>query len=288
MRADFIKKAVSVMLFFMAIVAVFSVKAQAKSSGYIQLFTGYNEEEIVGSGDYSFQKKGEEVYIKAPGESDWTKTPLNGYEGAFSNGREAYFMSDNELSKYIFSDKSVEVLKEVPKVKEDSAYSVSAMSGDFIFILRSSFDAWENRTFSYNIGTKKLKNEFAGEISSISGNYVVGIMGYKTDISPSVFNLYKLTSTGLKKKKRLTKSALSVRVIKKKLYYLQYKDYKMDRGTLYCCSLSGSGKKKLGTFKDKDGSMIYMVKVTSKKCVLNIGGKKYVYTYKTKKLKRKE
>lgn len=269
----------------------------AADSGYQLLFSSeesYNT--VVKTGSYSVKYENDSYYYKKTGSSEsYKKLPFQYRTSLYSNGKQVFYTKGAYLMKYIFSSGKAKKVKKLPKNHSDTSFYVSTMYGNLLYLTRSSFDGWEYRTFSYNISTKKLKDEFVGTITTVEDRYAYVDLEFRTDVSPTSYMIYRLSKNGIKKLRKLSSSCNSPVIVSGKLYYMEYPDkkkegnityYLMSKGIFYRCGLDGKGKKKLGTFQSKsEYGEIFVSDITSKNCVVMIDSKQYKYTYKTKKLK---
>ncbi len=257
------------------------MKAEAASS-YKQLFTGSSTVEK--SGKYYFKMTNGKYYVSTKKGSGYTLTPISGR--AYSNGKQVYYTYSNILYKYVLSSGKNTKLKTFKTVSDDNYY-ISTIYGNKIFVTRASFDAWKYWTYMYNTDTKKTKKILSNcTIEARYGKYVVGAKEYRTDVAPYTLTLYKITSKGLSRVKKLTSYGKSPTFAGGKLYYVVYPKDSMEKATLYRCSAkNGKSKKLIKTFKSSQKyTGVYIYDITSKSCKVSKDNKIYKYTYKTNKL----
>lgn len=286
-------KQVSIMALFLCAIVVVGLTMgkpvyAASSSDYQQLFSGTSDYEKIPEkhGEYYFKYLNGKVYMSKKKSSDYKETPLE--YTSYLNGKQAYYISDNVLYRYTFSNMKATKLKKMP-VKKDYYFYLSGVYGNQIFITKSSFDEWTYWTYRYNTKTKELKNIKKNcNIVNRQGKYVVAENSYRSDVSPTPVTLYKITSSGLKKIKKLTERGFNSVFVDGKLYYTEYTDVYMKKVTLYRCNSNGKGKKALGTFtSSSEYGQVLIQEITSKKCTVYIMDEGlYEYTYSTKKLKK--
>lgn len=262
-------------------------KVQAASE-YTELFDGdYEAETTVKSGKYYFKCSGDDwtVYISDKKNSGYKATPIA--YNAFSNGKQAYYVEDNTLYKYVFSTKKETKLKSLP-LKDDSYWSLNTIYGSKLYLTKSSIEAWTLMTYTYNVNSgklKKLKNNCS--IIDRYGKYVITQGELRTDVSPFKVTLWKITSSGLKKIKVLTKNGQFAQFVDGKLYYTKYSDDTMGKVSLYRCNAGGSNKKLMASFETESEYDIVLIQaVTSKYCIVWMSDSTYKYTFKTGKLKK--
>lgn len=286
-------KQVGMMAFFLCAIVVASLTMgkpvyAASSSDYQQLFSGASDYGRIPEkhGKYYFKYLNGKVYMSKKKSSGYKATPLE--YNSYTNGKQAYYISKSTLCKYTFSNKKAIKLKKMP-VKKDYYFYLSEVYGNQIFITKGSFDEWTYWTYRYNTKTKNLKNIKKNcTIVNRQGKYVVAENSYRSDVSPTPVTLYKITSSGLKKIKKLTERGFNSVFVDGKLYYTEYTDVYMTKVTLYRCNSNGKGKKALGTFaSSSEYGQVLIQEITSKKCTVYIIDEGlYEYTYSTKKLKK--
>lgn len=260
-----------------------TVRTEA-AAAYVKLWSDYDVQAVKNGKYYlKIDESTRTTLIATKKSGPYKETPMDFY-GAFANGKQAYYVRENILYKYVFSSGKESKVKKLPA----SGYQVSAVYGSQIFLTRGSFEQWKYWTYSYNTKSKKLKKAVSGcAISSQNGKYVVAQNEYRTDVSPYRATVYKITSSGLKKVRKLGENCHAETYVKGKLYYAEYPGNYMDKVILYRCNPDGSGRKKLGTFTTSAKYGEVMVsKFTAKYCYIYKESQTYKYTYKTKKLKK--
>ena len=269
-----------------------TVRTEA-ATAYTKLWADYDTR-VVKNGKYylKIDEGSQKTLIAAKKAGPYKETPIDFY-GAFANGKQAYYVRENVLYRYTFSSGKEKKVKKL-SASGDQKYHVSAVYGSQVFLTKTSFDQWKYWTYSYNTKSGKLKMAVRNcAISSQNGKYVVAQNEYRSDVSPYRVTVYKITSSGLKKVKKLGENCHAEIYVKGKLYYAEYPDKYvrpdayMEKVILYRCNPDGSGRKKLGTFTRSGQSGEVMVsKITSKYCYVYKDQRAYKYTYKTKKLKK--
>lgn len=265
----------------------FGIKAEA-ASGYKPIIDYESNKKIMKDGKYYFKFDSSSQYflMSTKKGSGYRKTPIWSY-GAYGNGKQAFYVRNNRLCKYTYASRKETVLKKLP-VSGDSGFYISTIYGNQIFLTKGSFYQWKHWTYSYNIKTKKFKQAVSKcNITGRSGKYVIGQNEYRTDVGPYPITLYKIKSSGPSKIKKLTNYGGSGTFIGKKLYYVEYDGMLMRKATLYRCSLNGSNKKAIKTFKTSAKyESITVSNITSKSCDIYKDGGPYRYTYSTKKMRK--
>ena len=283
---------ICLMLCFVVLSGSFYGKNLSKvdaSTVYKELFRDY-ETSTVKDGSYKFQRRGTlpdaVVYIKK-GKGAYKKTPLPS-SGVWSNGKQAVYIRDGALYKYVYSKRKEVRLKKLSASMADGCY-VSAGYDNQIFVTRGSFDDWKYWTYRYNLKTgswKMVKSNCA--ICAQSGKYVVAQNEFRSDVSPYPITVYKITSSGLKKERKLTSKGFAPTYVGSKLYYVSYTDESMKTCRLYRCNANGSKKKMLKKFTAPgEWGCVYVTDITSKSCrvIMNFS-EEYKYTYATGKMKK--
>lgn len=283
----------TVFLFAFATISLNMGTAKAKAAtAYKKLFTDSEEfAESAKSGKYYFKWKETEnlhgpVYISKKKNSGYKKTPIQRFY-SYSNGKRAYYIRDNVLYYYTFSSQKEHKAQQLPT---QEYFRFSIVYGNRLFMTAESDinDIFKCRTYSYNVKTKKFKLVKDNcELYSRKGKYALGTTQYTSDVSPRPLVLYKITSSGVTKIKKLTSRALGGTIMNGRVYYFEYSGLLMRKGTIYHCNLDGSDRKKIATITtpEKD-ECVYVSGYTRKKCTVSTINHEYEYTYSTKKLKK--
>ena len=211
--------------------------------------------------------------------------------GTLSNGSTGYYIKDNALYKYTYKNKKVKKLKNLNK---KLYLYLSAAYGKNIYMTSENFDKWSLKTYYYNTKTKKVKYAKAKvSITSNSGQYAITQDEFRSDVSPFKTSLYKLTNSGMKKIKTLTKHGMSAHFINNKIYYADYPLDGKDDGAgmsqldIYVCDKNGDNPKLLGTVKDEtEYGTVYVLKMKAGYCEVMMTDGNYRFTYDTQQLKK--
>lgn len=236
----------------------------AKETGYQVLDRYENNKVTAGSYTYNLDKKGK-LTISSKGKAA-KALPVKSSNDIAVSSRDLYYLRDNVLMKYTLkSGKSEKIKTFNNKPKNDESgdkvsFFLSGCSGNSIFITSECFDDWECNTYLFKAGSSKAKKIFNGSVYKICGNYVIGDMEYRTDVSPTSYNLYKITSNGVKKIKTLSKSSYGINISGGKYVYStvteDYSGKKPKRGSkITVCSSDGSGAK---TIKELKGNAEFL------------------------------
>ncbi len=230
-----------------------------------------------------------QLMISTKANSGFVLTPIETRQ-IFSNGTQAYYFQNNTLYKYLFASRKNTKLRKFSPAG-DRYLNISTVYGSRIFLTKSSFNHWKHWTYSYNVQTKEYKLLLSScAILDRHAKYVIGQNQYRTDTSPYPLTLYKITSTGLTKVKKLGNHIFGAKFIDGKLYYTSYPAYtdsSMQKAVLYRCNPDGSGIKRIKTFQTSEKyTQVIVTPVSASYCKVMIGDKFYRYTYATKKLTR--
>jgi hypothetical protein len=281
---------IKVIVLLAAIFAVVSFgSVEAKAAAQYKRVAVYNDT-TVKHGQYYFTRDNEKgtVSISKEKDGEYTETPISS-TFLYSDGKQCYYM-DNNYVIYNYKYKTGKN-KKLKKMKEDgdAVYTIGGVYKNYIYVNKSSFDRWRLWTYTYNIKTgeyRKIATDCS--VSDISGGYVVGCNEYRSDVSPYKITLYKIKSDGsFKKVKVISKYGYQGDFVNGKLYYLIYPQNSLKETTLYRANEDGSSAKKIVTFKSNNKYGEVMVyDITAKNCYVYKDGTTYLYTYKTKKLKK--
>lgn len=218
----------------------------------------------------------------------------------FSNGARTVYMESSSYSNVLYVlDNATGSAKQLRTFKhgQDDSWYVTYAYKNIVFITHNQFDKWRSDTYAYNMKTKKLKKAkgTCHIVASNGGKYVVGENTYRTDVGPTKLTLYKVNGKGeMKKVKTLAKHGFGAAIVGKYIYFGSGND-RMSKMKVYRCKLNGKSKKKLGgTWKGPKlpwggRGMVLPQSFTKTNCIVSFSGsetKNYLYTYKTKKLKR--
>lgn len=281
---------------FLIAIAMVSILAIAKTQNVYAADT-YKAIELNDGGIYKVGKyylkyvyNEQKLYVGNSQNGEFTLTPMPTY-GLFSNGKTVYYIKDKKLCQYNLANKKAKNVKKLSSIysSDDDAYvSIKAYYGGNFYITKSSFEKWKYTTYYYNLSSKKLKlakDECC--IQSQKGKYVLVTSDYRTDVSTGAEYVFQLTKTGMKEIKKLTNNGLSATFVGKNIYYVDYPKTDMKKAVLYKTTITGKSKTKIATFTTKqEYDQVIVSEITSKNCKVNMNSTSYLYTYKTKKLKK--
>lgn len=276
---------------FVLLAGIISGKAKVQAaSEYERLFEGdIDPDDPVKHGKYYFKYSGKDdnIYISKKKKSGYKKIPVE--YGAFVNGKQAYYVREGKLYKYVFSTGKEVKLKSLSQ-KNYASWYISTVYGGKLYLTRSCFDEWNVSTYTYNTKTKKFKKVQKNcEIINRYGKYVVSQDEFRSDVSPYRITLWKLTSSGLKKIKKLTSRGFNTVFIDGKLYYTSYAEDLMKKVTLYRCNIDGTQKEKLAIFETEDEyGMVIIEAIRADRCTVGMPDGDYEYIYETKEMKKIE
>lgn len=261
--------------------------SEAKAAEYRNVYENYRENDVK-DGRYILHKAG-----TTAGSITWIKKGNGLYEATpmptskvFGNGKQAIYLKNGVLYKYVYASKKETALKKICS-PTDHDYYVSTIYKSKVFIGRSSFEDWKHTTYMYDMSKKNSKVKKVKSNCLIHDrykNYVVTQKGFFTDISPYGIEVYRITSSGLKKLRTIAKRGTCPRYIGGKLYYAEYPVKGMKKCIIYRCKPDGTKKKKIKTITAKgEYAYVCVVNITSKYCEYSINSDYYKYTYATKK-----
>ena len=244
----------------------------------------------VKSGPYYFKwvSSSYQVMISTKKNSGYQKTPIP-YVPFCSNGKQAYYFQDNILCKYVFSTRKEIKVKTLAPLPYNQVMSISAVYGSQIFATKSSYSPSKVWTYIYHIQKKTWKKVLDnGYINHYSGSYAtVRHGGQHYDFCPYPVTLYKITSSGLSKIKKLGTYIYNEKWIGNQLYYASYPNASMQKATLYRFNPDGSKHQKIKTFQtSRTQTRVIVVPTNTRYCEVQIGDRFYRFTYSTKKLTR--
>lgn len=281
------KKKYAILL--LCIVVIFLIKAKplsvnaASEDSYKQMEWSYNDDGsfTARSGKYYFKSNEGIVYISTKKNSGYKKTSIPAPDSScLTNGKQTYYIKNNTIYRYIYSSgKTVKMksLKSLIRSNEALFCSIARLYKGKLYIVTHNFI---NITYSYDIKSKKLRLVKKNcDIEYGIGNYFLCQKEYLTTVMPCTKTIYKLTSSGFKRVKKLgSNCGEQVFIIRGKLYYTVYpKGYDCRKVVLYRCNVDGTGKKKLATMKVSKSYTqmpIWVAKVTPKYCIYAFGTEK--------------
>ncbi len=245
-------------------------------------------------GAYTFRVKeiGYSKYLefRKNTENVYTSTNIRA-EQAISDGVRVYYLANNgglvSINRYTLANGAVKQMKFLDTMG-DRFWELSTAYGHRLYLRRASFDEWKEWTYSYNLNSKKLsKVRNDCHIIDRYGKYVVTYRNFRTDISPNVVRLYRISSTNGKFVliKELGKQARDPVFIDGKLYYASYPiKNSMRKVYFYRCNPNGSGRKRLAAITSKrSNDTIMIIKFGKKSCEYYSLEGSYRYTYATGK-----
>lgn len=295
-RKDYRLQKIFFLLCLLCCMTVANGKVASAASSYQKIFPAtYSSGEIVKHGKYYFKLVSGNVYMSQSKNGAYVKTPLD--YNAYGNKSQSYYLnaSGKILYQYNFQTRKSKKIKRILSNKKDLYAQIRAIHGKNIYISCGGEEYWRYDTYVYNISKKKVTKKIKDcNIVMVKGKYAISEPAYRTDVSGSPIFLYKFTSSGLKKIKKLSDYGWANGFVGNKFYYTNYpiksEDYDyylMTTAELYRCNLNGTGKKKIATLKTKNEyDQLIVQKVTSKYCVYWCSSGTYKYTYKTKKTKK--
>lgn len=179
--------------------------------------------------------------------------------------------------------------------KMDESYQalrIVTVKGNTAYVQLSN-ETGKSTLYSVNIKTAKKKlvsKKFSAPPTT--ANYIYANTVNPSDTGAYPVNVWKASSSSIKKVRTLGKYIYGTKVIGKYIYYGKYKSSSQKKVTVYRANLDGSHSKKLFTVKGTGKYVQSLLCGVSKKQIkvsTTINGKSvlYVYNIKTKKLKKK-
>ena len=271
-------------------------KAEAASSGgrfeYRNVFEDTTREgEVVRCGGYYFKYYNRtwpvcDVYISTRSNSGYRKIPNCRTNKIGFNGASVYFANNTYVSGYTngYQNMAHVLYKYTPNINKtyrmkvlpgkvdsctgDFRYNVSYVYGCRVFLTIS--DEWPDATYVYNAATKKIakmisKSGTSGTIELTHGKYFVTKDNYHSDVTPSSFSIWKITSKGAVRITTLTKYGFSGRFFfhGNALYYARSTNSSGKDLILCKYDLNTHAKKRLATFRTNEAYRIGVDDVTS-------------------------
>jgi len=237
----------------------------AKDSGYQILERYGNNKVTAGSYTYKLDKKGK-LSISSKGGTAKTAALKPGIDDIAVSSKDLYYFRDNILMRYTVKsgkNEKIKTFSDKPKNGDSGdkvGYFLSASYGDSIYITSESFADWECNTYLFKPGSGKTKKLFNGAVHKTCGKYIIADMEYRTDVSPTTYDLYKITSDGVKKVRNLSKSSYGVYISGGKYFYStvteDYSGKKTKRGSkIMVCDADGKNAK---TIKELKGNAEFL------------------------------
>lgn len=188
--------------------------------------------------------------------TNYEMTLTKSYQRIWSNGTNKIYMTTNKdytkQKLYLKNVKSGEkkMLKSFNLDQDnDESYSISNVYGNKIY-LNKTFGAGDGNLYAYNLKTKKfgcVKKNF--QILNASGKYMITSNYTPTDISPFPQYIYKITSKGLEKVKKLGQYTSQSQIVGNKVYYAKYVEGRLHDMTVCSCDLNGKNLTSVSVFK---------------------------------------
>lgn len=180
--------------------------------------------------------------------TNYEMTLTKNYQRIWSNGtNKIYITTSKDYTKQKLYLKNVKsgkkkVLKTFTLNQEnDESYNIGNVYGTTIY-LNVVRGAGDGDVYTYNWKTNKfqcVRKNFA--ILNASGKYMITSNYTPTDISPFPQYIYKITSKGLEKVKKLGQNTSQSQIVGKKIYYAKYVSVTegLHDMTVWSCDLNG-------------------------------------------------
>ncbi len=173
-------------------------------------------------------------------------TLTKNYQRIWSNGtNKIYITTNKDYTRQKLCLKNVKtgekkVLKAFKLNQEnDESYSIGNVYGTTIY-LNVVRGAGDGDVYTYNLKTNKFqcaRKNFT--ILNAAGKYMITSNYTPTDISPFPQYIYKITSKGFEKIKKLGKYTSQSQIVGKKVYYAKYTEGSLHDMTVCSCDLNG-------------------------------------------------
>ena len=215
--------------------------------------------------------------------ADYVETSMpNGK--TFLKGSTAYYVHGGALYSYSFKTSKATKLK---KLGADAA-AVGAVWGSNVYVSYASAAKKKNWTRVYNTKTKKLGASIGSfRFAESYGSYAVGDATFSNSaLAARSLTLYKLTGSGAKKLKTLSKYGQAASWAGGKLYYTGATNAKLNYVCLYRANVDGSKATQIGSWRGEPGDIILVHDITSTSCTVEYPNSYdcFKYVYKTNEL----
>ncbi|MCR5691018.1 MAG: hypothetical protein K6G62_02255 [Eubacterium sp.] len=217
----------------------------------------------------------------------------------FANGTYAYYLGEDlKLYRYSFSSGTSKVMKTIST--EDPYYEEWSLKyfykGKF-YLQKFDVDKERYEVYVYIIGSKKLKRVMKHcHLLDRNGSFVLGQKKEISSRATSPITLYRFSSKGLKKVKRLANHGGRGVKIGKFFYFTAYPSEvtkadgsknRMSRVILYRVRKDGSGQKKKATYNSSSAEKrVYASTIRGTYCVFTISDGRVTSNYKCSYKKR--
>lgn len=209
--------------------------------------------------------------VLAKSGSNYVMTTTKDYRIAWSNGTNKIYFNKNQDKLYMKNMKTgkVKLLKTFKLDKDgDWSYYIGNVYGTTVYLNKIS-GIGEANLYTYNWKTDKFerfRKNFT--ILNANGKYLLTANYLPTDISPYPAYIYKITSKGIEKVKKLGQDTTQAQFVGKKIYYSKYPtDASIREMSVYCCDINGKNQKLLFKAKATDEYGYVMLQKVSTKSI---------------------
>lgn len=207
--------------------------------------------------------------VQAKSTNNYEMKVTKDYRTTWSNGANKIYLNKNRDKLYMKNVKTgkAKLLKTFKLDKEGIwTYYIGNVYGSTIYLNKIS-EIGEANLYTYNWKTnefKRFRKNFT--ILNAYGKYMLTANYLPTDISPYPTYIYKITSKGIEKIKKLGQDTTQAQFVGGKIYYAKYpSDASIHEMSIYRCDLNGKNAKVLFKAKAADESGYVMLqKVTVK------------------------
>ncbi len=216
--------------------------------------------------------------VQAKTTTTYKMTLTKNYQRIWSNGTNKIYIKNiydksKTLTKQKLYCKNVKSGKTANlktfKLDQESgeSYSIGNVYGTTIY-LNVIRDAGDGDLYTYNLKTNKFRCAKEGfTILNASGKYMITSNYIPTDISPFPQYIYKITSKGLEKVKKLGQNTSQSQIVGNKVYYAKYATISegLHDMTVYRCDLNGKNVTPVLTVSSKYEHGDVMLQTVGKK-----------------------
>lgn len=205
-------------------------------------------------------------------------TQTKNYQMIWSNGtNKIYLKSNKDYTKqnlYLKNIKSgkAKLLKTFKlDMDEDTGYSIGNVYGSKIY-LNLVRGAGDGDLYTYNLKSGKftrVRKNFV--ILNASGKYLIAANYQPTDISPFPSYIYKITSKGFQKIKKLGQNTAQAQFVGNKVYYAKFpNDGSINEMSVCSCGVTGKNTKVVFRVKSQDEQGYVMLQNVDKNAIVYV------------------
>ena len=208
----------------------------------------------------------------------YERTQTKNYQMIWSNGtNKIYLKSNKDYTKqnlYLKNIKSgkTRVLKTLKlDMDEDTSYNIGNVYGSTIY-LNLVRGAGDGDLYTYNLKTGKfarVRKNFV--ILNASGKYLIAANYQPTDISPFPSYIYKITSKGFQKIKKLGQNTTQAQFVGDKVYYAKFpNDGNINEMSVWVCDVTGKNAKTVFRVAAQDANGYVMLETVDKNSIVYV------------------